>query len=372
MPHSKPSSADSPRILWLIVAVGTALGLILSWGVLSGDQHGRVNLLYLLFLYVLLPIASLLISLVSLLGSKGINLARLVIALPFWSAQQQSLFRKTRQLNLHKHWLLLQSQAAALAFSCTSLLVFFMLLLATDINFVWRSTLLDATDLLPFLNIIALPWGFWDSAQPSLVLLQATQDSRLLITGTDANLYAGWWQFILATQLFYSLLPRALVLVAARLSFIHQARQDLESRLQQEISRHPLSHSKSYVLAPVVTELPSAITITNWAGVELSLLQSLNELDLRTDNLLIAGPLATQEQQASAESWHDEQLVLVKAWEPPLGELFDFLQHGRGYLLPLDWDETGLKPPRHSHLQEWQRFISQLPQWRIFLPQQLG
>ena len=372
MPYSKSSPADSPKIVWLIVVLGATLGLILSWGVLSGDQQGRVNLLYLLFLYVLLPIASLLISLASLLGGKGINFARLVIALPLWTEQQQSFIRKSRQLNLQKPWLLQQSQAAALAFSCASLLVFFMLLLATDINFVWRSTLLDATDLLPFLNIIALPWGFWDTAQPSLQLLQATQDSRLLITGADASLYAGWWQFILATQLFYSLLPRALVLVAARLSFTYQARQDLESRLQQEISRHPVSHSKSYELAPVVTELPSAIAITNWAGVELSLLSPLAELDLRTDNLLIAGPLATQEQQASAESWHGEQLVVVKAWEPPLGELLDFLQHGRGYLLPLDWDKTGLKPPRHSHLQEWQRFISQLPQWRIFLPQQLG
>jgi len=355
-----------------MVVLGAALGLILSWGVLSGDQHGRVNLLYLLFLYVLLPIASLLISLVSLLGRKGINLARLLIALPLWSAQQQSLFRKTRQLNLHKHWLLLQSQAAALAFSCASLLVFFVLLLATDINFVWRSTLLDATDLLPFLNTIALPWGFWERAQPSLVLLQATQDSRLLISGVDATRYAGWWQFILASQLYYSLLPRALVLVVARLSFIHQARQDLESRLQQEIIRHPITPSKSHVLAPVVTELPSAIAINNWCGVALSLLKPLTELDLRAENLLVAGPLATQEQQASAESWHGEQLVVVKAWEPPLGELLDFLQHGRGYLLPLDWDETGLKPPRPSHLQEWQRFVSQLPQWRIFLPQQLG
>lgn len=371
MSNNKPTPADSPKVLWLIVAVGAALGLILSWSVLSGDQHGRVNLLYLLFLYLFLPITSLLVSLVSLLGGKGINLARLVIALPIWSAQQQALFRKTRQLNLHKHWLLLQSQAAALAFSCASLLVFFMLLLATDINFVWRSTLLDATDLLPLLNIIALPWSFWDSAQPSLLLLQATQDSRLLISGVDATQYAGWWQFILATQLFYSILPRALLLIAARLLFIRRAGQDLESRLQQEISRRPVTTSKSPALAPEVTQLPPAIAITNWAGVELSLLQPLAELDLRADNLLVAGPLATQEQQASAESWHEEQLVVVKAWEPPMGELLDYLQHGRGYLLPLDWDKTGLKAPRHNHLQEWQRFISQLPQWQIFLPQQL-
>ena len=167
MNESNSSIVNALKIVWPIVLTGGAIGFLLSWIVLSGDSQGRVNIFYLLLVYLFIPLLSILASVFSLLLGKGINLARLVAAFPLWTFQTKDLIRKIHQMNLDKSWFLMQSQAAAIAFSLTSLTTYFILLLATDLNFVWRSTILNPADIYPFLKLVAAPWVFWEGAQPS-------------------------------------------------------------------------------------------------------------------------------------------------------------------------------------------------------------
>jgi len=51
-----------------------------------------------------------------------------------------------------------------------------------------------------------------------------------------------------------------------------------------------------------------------------------------------------------------------------MGELEDYMKNTRGYLLPLDWSESSLKPLESNHYQEWQRFINHLQQWKLYIP----
>ncbi|TQV89028.1 DUF2868 domain-containing protein [Aliikangiella coralliicola] len=373
MPPDKNNHNTSNIISWPIVAIGAGIGFVLSWSVLSGDYQGRVNLLYLLLVYLVIPISSLIISLVSLIKGDGINLARLLVALPIWSQQKKSTFRKFHQLSVDKHWFFLQSQAAALAFSVASLFSFFLLLVATDVNFVWRSTLLQSSDLLPVLKVIATPWSFWSEAQPTISLLQATQDSRLVQADMNAAAYAGWWPFIFATQLVYSLLPRSILLIATRGWYLKLIKTDFEQQLQSEINRHSPRAPETFEISPVVHQLPNnQIVVNNWGGLDLNMLSILDELNLSSDNVICAGPNASFAEQTVAERWRGEQLVLVKSWEPPLGELADFLQNSKGYLLPLDWEEQRLISPRESHVQEWQRFAKKLKHWQVYVPEKLS
>jgi len=60
----------------------------------------------------------------------------------------------------------------------------------------------------------------------------------------------------------------------------------------------------------------------------------------------------------------------------PLTELENYLQKGRGYLLPVDWHEVGndqytLMKPNANHLDEWLRVTAKLPQWQVYLPEEL-
>lgn len=356
------------HIAWPIVLFGAVLGAILAWGVLSGDQQGRVNLLYILLVYLFFPLISLVISTLSLAKGRGFNLARLIVALPIWSNQKRMLLSKTRQLHVEKYWLFFQSHLAALAFSLASLLVFFILLLATDISFVWRSTLLSAPDLHPLLKLVATPWFFWPDALPTAELLEATQDSRLQTVHVTTESYANWWRFVLAVQLFYCILLRTCLLAVTAWLFRKKVRKDFEQKISTVIYSHSNQTDTPHQYKPIATVLPDNIVTNNWAKVDLGLLADCQLLNLSVDHLLTAGPLATEAEQTAAELWQGEQVVLVKSWEPPLGELADFLQTGKGFVWPLDWQEASLVSVRMEHLQEWQRFVDELPRWRIYMP----
>jgi len=368
--------AQSLQVVWPIVLAGATLGLFLSWSVLSGDTQGRVNLLYLLLVYLFIPIISLLISIISLFFGQGLNLACVVSRFPFLSYQNQTLLRKIQQLNLNKYWFLMQSQNAALAFTLLSLMTFFVLLLVTDINFVWRSTVLNASDIYPLLKVVAFPWSFWSEAQPSLALLEQTQDSRLVITNLQGQIYASWWQFILATQLFYSLLTRFILLLLTRWRIKKLINRDIEQQLHIKLSHQSKLKSEFDESTHFCQQIPEGIIVNNWAGIPEPVLALLPYLNIQPDNLILAGPRATAAEQLIAERWQDKQLVIVKAWEPPLAELEDYLQNGQGYLLPLEWDNTDLEQAKlvksnPIHLSEWQRLINKQPQWQLFLPSEL-
>ena len=65
-------------------------------------------------------------------------------------------------------------------------------------------------------------------------------------------------------------------------------------------------------------------------------------------------------------------MVVVKAWEPPMGELQDFLNSidreetsDIRLLLPLDWDNEGFREVSDSDLHEWRRFAGTLSGWSV-------
>ena len=216
-----------------------------------------------------------LVSIISLIKGKGINLARLTSKLPILSASQSRTLHQLQQKRLDKLWLFMQSQAAALAYAFASMLTFVLLLLITDINFVWRSTLLDANDLLPLLNTLASPWWFWDAAQPDLVLLQTTQDSRLNQIATDTQAFANWWPFVFASLLVYSFLARGVLLLLTRLWLNKQSQSDLQNRLEQQWQQHQRQKPSTPPLSDVTHSLPANLAITNWAGLNDSIKQQL-------------------------------------------------------------------------------------------------
>lgn len=371
MTDSNHAIENALKIAWPIVILGGFIGFFLSWLVLSGDQQGRVNLFYLLLVYLLIPLLSISASLVSLIFGRGINLARLISSIPLWTFQTKNLIRKIQQLDLDKSWFLMQSQAAAIAFSLASLATYFILLLATDLNFVWRSTILNPVDIYPFLELIAMPWRFWGAAQPGLELLEMTRDSRMAMANGSFTDYGAWWQFILATQLFYSLFLRVLLILWSRTWIKISMNRDIERELQQQIKNQKPNKIENTILSDVVNTFPGPLPVSNWDGIPASIIEQLPEVSLSGNNLLLDGWQDREQQVHKAEGWDGEQLLIVKAWEPPMGELEDFMKNARGYLLPLDWHGNTLKQLELNHFHEWQRFINQLGNWQLYIPQEL-
>lgn len=367
---TKISNDLTLKVSWPIIFFGAALGILFAWGVMSGDSQGRVNLLYVLAIYFFFPVISLFISSLSMVKGTGFNLAKISAKIPFWSNKQLMLFRKYHQIGIDKYWFFFQSHLAALAYSLSSLLVFVLLLLSTDIHFVWRSTVLVASDLLPLLEASAFPWFFWQEAQPSLELLQATQDSRLSGKSVSSHLATYWWQYVLAIQIFYCFILRGILLIVTGLYYQLKTKKDMTFILEKSIKQKIAKQEHFNDFSPVIHELPHQILINNWANFDLKILSSFENLNCTSDNIINSGPLATTSEKNIAARWQGLQVILVKSWEPPLGELLDFLENGQGYIWPIDLKNNQLVSVTELHLQEWQRFIFPLQTWQVYLPEE--
>jgi hypothetical protein len=340
--------------------------------VLSGDAQGRVNLLYLLLLFVFLPVIGLLLSAVFLLKKSARGLAGLLLELPLWPAQVRQQALALAPGVERKYWLFYQTQLISLAFAFGGLVAFLLLLLGTDISFVWRSTLLQATDLLPLLELLSTPWAFWGAAQPSLALLQQSQDFRLATPELTAAQLGQWWKYAFAAQVTYMLLPRAIMALIAR--SVYLGKRDIAevsgSRKVVHVDSLNTVPMQGH-LAPLVREVKPDYLLVDWGSVPLVLAEALTQRIGNPADIVRAGPLSEADPGKISRNAGAAIVVAVKAWEPPMGELQDYLQalpageETEKLLLPLDWNNEGLLPVRSADLQEWRRFCGTLAGWSV-------
>lgn len=352
-----------------LVFLGLITGFLVGYGVLIGDVQGRVNLLLLLMLFAFLPLLGLLASLMLLLTGGGKGLAGWILELPIVPRHLAPEVIKLGISGSRKPWLFYQTQLLALSFAGGGLLVYLLLLLGSDISFVWRSTLLQAADVFPLLNVMAIPWGFWGEAQPSLELLQQTQDFRISDQTAEAAVLGQWWKYIFAAQCTYNLLPRTVMLVVSRNRYLrlNQSSSNLSAG-NHESKKTSVVPEKKYALEEIVHSVSVPYLLLDWGSSSINCYQQLIEKfgepsDIRNVEPL---PLATGEKNdASIQSI----VVLVKSWEPPLGELNDYLLSIQGpqqkFVLPMDWNGKTVKPIREVHLNEWRRFCATLEDWKL-------
>ncbi|MEX2506696.1 MAG: DUF2868 domain-containing protein [Pseudohongiellaceae bacterium] len=358
----------SGQISAVLGGAGFAVGLIIALGVLSGDEQGRVNLLYLLVLFVFFPLAGLAFSAIFMLRGSGRGLSGLLLSLPLVPPHWNRQIMVAVASPARKYWFFYQTQILAVGFGAGGIVAFIFLLLGSDVSFVWRSTLLDAEDILPLLNSLALPWWFWQGAQPSLELLQQTQDYRLAPQEYTAEILGRWWQYALAAQLFYNLAPRLLLLVAARSIYLRkESVQEAAPKIERSVGNGMNPVPDEGKLAEVVHNVEEKFRLINWAAVPPDCLEQIQHKIGSPQQVVMVRPAAAPEEDDSLRSG-PQPVVLVKSWEPPMGELRDFLEKGAGLIFPLDWDNGTVRPVRDAHLHEWRRFCGTLDSWRVLQP----
>lgn len=351
----------------MIALIAFILGLLASVAALSGDEYGRVNLLLSLFLFALLPAFGLLATAVFLSLGRRSGIAALLVELRVTPKRFAALLARQGGAAQRQRILFSLSQGWLLSFVAGNLLGFALMLLAMDISFVWRSTLLEASDLLPVLDFVAMPWSFWSAAQPSLEMLSQTQDFRLQGSPNDANYVGQWWRFLLAAQLCYSLLPRTLLWLIGK-NRLARKTETLSTELNLNgAAAKPISEIDR--LAESVTEIPVDSILFDLAHTPDSLLSDIGErLQVAT---IHRTPVDLHSQLQRVDYANSPALVvLVRSWEPPLAELADSLreeltaeQQSNLFIAPIDWVSAPQKnerlvEPQVAHTQEWRRFCA--------------
>ena len=349
--------------------IALTLGLLAGVAVLSGDDFGRVNLLYALSLFALLPSIGLVVTLLLLFLGRRSGFAALLIELPLAPKKLASLLLTQRSGVRLQTALFSLSQSLVLAFAMGNLLGFVLMLLATDVSFVWRSTLLDAATLFPILDTLASPWRWWQAAQPSLEMLNQTQDFRLQGASLEGNYVGQWWQFLLAAQLCYSIVPRALLWLFANNKFNHAAQL-------QDSGQNPSHHltavtppPESDKLAASVSVIPANAVLFDCAHTSDALLSKI-EKSLRVSASVKAPESFDLKLDGISPTSKSPLVIVVRSWEPPLAELADSIleafsaeQRRNLFIAPIDWESNQqqgdhLIQPVVAHTQEWRRFCA--------------
>ena len=347
--------------------LGLCCGFLLSYGVLSGDSEGRVNLLFLLLLFAFVPVAGLLLSLLLLLRGGGKGLAGWILDLPLWPKHLTLAMPRLGIFHGKQLWFFYQTQILSLSFGVGCLLLYLLLLLGSDISFVWRSTLLEPEDLLPTLRLISLPWSFWPEAQTSLELIEKTRDYRLDPQGMGVPVVGLWWKYLLAAQLVYNLLPRTLMLFVARQMYTGRLQNITANPAGTDQNQSATLAGNKVELAELVSTVVPPYTVLDWAGTPGNCIDQVKQKFGELAAIYPIGPLAEQFETNLVKS--QSLVVLVKSWEPPLAELADRLRQIRTnsdkLILPLDWNADGIQQPAPAHLDEWRRFPATLPDWKV-------
>jgi len=308
-----------------------------------------------------------------------------------------------RQLGGVQKWaVLFPAQAFAIAFNLGALAGCLYLITFSDLAFAWSTTLEpDPEQVHRLTRILSWPWApFVPDAVPPLDLIRETLYYRQ--TGVpevaDPSRWGQWWPFLVASMITYGLLPRLILLALAggqlrrslRLAFSEMPGVTVVlDRLTCELvstqatapevpapahSADPTRVSASYT--PIDA---SELTVVNWSGLEVTdeslaaqvqaawkrrivgVLHAGGRSSISDDEETIAALAASPAPSGIA--------LVVKAWEPPVMELLDFLRDLRRsagprrliVVAPTGIQSTGqLAPPRAADLAQWEKRLRHL------------
>ena len=295
------------------------------------------------------------------------------------------------------------TQTFALAFNLGALGAFVFLPYVDDPAFGWRSRLLEPAELHAAVESLARPWShFYPEGTVTLAEIEATQYSSVAPrigdpldeAAADGRIWAAWWPFLFASLLAYGLLPRIVLLALAsglaaralaRVRLDHAEFERLRVRLQgpfvdtrsPEAQEGPLEAPAG--AEPQASDLSGkGCRVLRWAGVGLeadafgaALERAFGARVL--DVADVGGIDAAKDREALAALARgngDAVLVVVPAWEPPVGDHLDFLRRARE-VLPDGWPLVvllaGAEAAAPDAARYWRRALARLADPYLFV-----
>ena len=387
-----PGASRSGGAALTTVGLGAVLlGLLLGYGVaravLYYDGSHPVNVVHVLVVFVVLQALTLVLFVVAAWpgrrGARGqaggglpealrrlgpgrwvAGLTRLLPADFFASEVRDALERMTGRGDAHgvlygrvqKWQLLAWSQAFALAFNIGAIAGAVQLIVGSDLAFGWSTTLdVDERAMKRLTDTLSLPWAWaWEGAVPDDGTIAATRTFRAETFGGDAGaagVFTKWWPFVLMCMVTYGLLPRVVTWAVSRarlraaagraLGLLPGGDAVLRRMTRPRVATRAAGHEAGNAGASTGPAEPVEIApptdrvacVVRWAAAPLPAgADDTSVLDAGGGATLADDRAALRQAQARSVAAGPGAAVVVrvKAWEPPLGELIDFLRELRG------------------------------------------
>lgn len=379
-PATDPRLRTWRRLRWLFVAAGVVLGVMTMLGLLYYDGGRRISVTLIMGVALLQLLLALLTTAQALVGWRpwhGLYQG----GLPRWLSldSEHAPMLRSLQASLAAR----VAHSGGLAFALAALLTLLTQVLIHDLAFGWSTTLQTSAPALHDLtSALAWPWRAWfPGAVPTLQLVEQSRYFRVGGgTVADPALLGNWWRFLAMLWLCYVVAPRVLLLAFSRVQILWRARRLLATHPGLAAWRErcvtpwvETGEAADHGAMPVVPDGAQAMAplragwvLIRWADAgDAGLARRLLGDDAQS---LSAGGSASLEEDAEtlrrAAQSGGPVAVATRGWEPPTGDLADFLHDARGalgrtpiQLLPL---ATGDQPRcvDGATLAQWQRFVT--------------
>lgn len=386
-PAAHPGAAMSAHLARLLALLA---GFVAMAGFLLGSGKGLVNVFLLLLVFVVLQLLMSLVSAVTLVRTvSGFVPAGLPAGPARWLVRrslpdQRSLREAGGVLRL---LFLRYGQEWGALFTLAALLAFVAVPAFKDFVFVWGSTYAPGDSAVQALvNALATPWRDWLpwATVPPEVVSGSRHHDALVLDRAGIDGMRGWWPFLLLCLLVYALLPRLLLWALARWYGPRLMRRTFEglpgadrvlARMDAAlVSTQAREAGEEGPAATVTTGVEPAapvaqgLLLLDWAGaLGADGPAQFEELPAVAPDAVLTLGQAGLEQDRQALADIDRErcehlLVLVKSWEPPVGELADLLAllpaslRCSVCLVPLPG-----RPVPHRKVEDWRSFARALP-----------
>jgi hypothetical protein len=377
-PGGDPANALRPIRQWRRIRSGFAIA-----GLLVYDGGSRINVTVLMAFVALQLVLAVFTTAQSLAGWQP------------WRWLLERVNRAPVSDTLGQLQPALMAQAAhtgGSAFALSGLLTLWALLTVQDLAFGWSTTFnTGPATFHALVTLVAWPWhSLWPAAVPTQELVEATRFFRAQpdASGAAPGQWGQWWPFVVMLWSVWALLPRVLLLalscwlVGRRAKVLlrqHPERQALLYRMETPTLDTGYQHNDADDLPDTRTRsaikpLSPSDDVVCWAGAgdpELPaalastgtrIYQAGGRVSLAEDEQILIQLAHTLPGQP-----YRNVVLVTRQWEPPTGELADFLDQAHRLwpagttvdLLPLAPHGSGADPARA--LQPWLRFAERLP-----------
>jgi hypothetical protein len=355
-------------ITFALIVAGAFFGATISAAVLHYDGTVPVNVVRVLGVLIvpqwLLLIATLLFAtgLAPGLGRLHVGTIAAAIARRFASDSADLLSwhgSRTATARFARWQVIVWSQFAAVAFNVAAIAVAVGLITFTDLAFGWSTTLaVDSKEAAAITRALAWPWHAWlHAAVPSNALIETSRFYRMedttLVRSPEAM--TGWWRFVVCALVVYGALPRIALLVIAlfrqrgatrrlllddaRVSALLDRMSTPALALEGEGAEPEIDRPANVTFRASRAATQNADAIV-WSGsVDVSATPDLvkRALGVEVERVVEAGgdrSLAQDRATADNVAVGRTTVVAVRAFEPPLLELLDFLRMLRARIGP--------------------------------------
>lgn len=289
------------------------------------------------------------------------------------------------------------AQVFGVGFNVGALATSLYLVAFSDLAFAWSTTLQpDVARIHRLTEVLSWPWAWLvPSAVPSEPLIRETLYYRQagVAPETDPVHWGRWWPFLVAAMVTYGLAPRCGLWVLANWRFgraLSRAFVELPGvsviwdrltaqwvttqAVGPETDAPPIEEETPESARQLRTATARKVLVVDWGGVGLGEGEIGERLstcwECEVTAVLAAGGRATLEadaaviREAALGSEDDGLTVLVKGWEPPIMEAWDFVRDLREAIGPrrlLIVCPVGLDPagrpcaPSPSEMGRWER-----------------